>query len=153
MNVEEIGKFLGRVAYSDNRTVDTGLILHWEDMLPVDVTYDEAMDALRHHRHTSTAYLSETHIIHHVHAARAAAGRDRLARVGEPPWPAGLEHAQERAWHRAWMDAVKAGALDPVRYADAAIGYRRTAEQLTARPDRVQQIAALAGTKASSNHE
>jgi len=146
MTPDEIGTFLGRVAYSDNRTVDAGLILHWEDMLPADVTYDEAMTALRHHRQTSTAYLSETHIVQHVQAARKTAGRDRLARAGEPPWPNGLTQAQERAWHRAWMDEVKAGGPNPVAAADAVIGYARPVE-LAPRPDRVRAITALANTK------
>lgn len=125
MNLSEIGVFLGRVAYSDNRTVDDGMILHWQDMLPPDLTFDEAMAALKHHRQTSTAYLGEAHIIQHAMEARRAAGRDRLARAGDAPYPPNLSQAQERAWKRQWMDSLKAGALDAVRDADDVLGYVR----------------------------
>lgn len=147
MTIDEIGVFLGRVAYSDNRTVDAGLLLHWEDMLPRDFTFDESMAALKHHRQTSTAYLNETHIIQRVAEVRRAAGKDRLARAGDAPYPLELSQAQERAWKRAWMDSIKSGALDPVREADAVLGYVRPKE-LLADPAKVRAIENLAKSKA-----
>ena len=147
MNVDEIGTFLGRVAYSDNRIVDEGLIMHWEDMLPADFSFDECMEALRHHRQTSTAYLNETHVIQRVSERRKAAGRDRLARAGDAPYPPNLSQAQERAWKRAWMDSIKAGALEPVREADAVLGYVRPKE-LAPDPAKVRAVERLAFSKA-----
>ena len=147
MNVDEIGTFLGRVAYSDNRIVDAGLIMHWEEMLPVDFTFEECMDALKHHRQTSTAYLNETHIIQRVNELRKSAGRDRLARAGDAPYPPDLSQAQERAWRRVWMDSIKAGVLEPVREADAVLGYVRPKE-MQPDPVKVRAIENLAKSKA-----
>jgi hypothetical protein len=147
LNIDEIGELLGRVAYSDNRTVDAGLIMHWEEMLPADLTFQECMDALRHHRQTSTAYLNETHIIQRVAEVRKSAGRDRLARAGDAPYPPNLSQAQERAWKRAWMDSIKSGAFEPVREADAVLGYARPKE-LQPDPVKVRAIENLAKSKA-----
>lgn len=81
MNRAETGRLLTKAAMIDNREVTPALVAAWHELLE-DVDYADAVQALKHHRATSTEYLVPAHILAGVRRIRA----DRLERsITTPP--------------------------------------------------------------------
>ena len=148
MNLDEIGNFLGRVALGDNRDVGPAHILHWEELLPADLPYTDAIQALLHHRRTSTDYLQPAHIIAWWNTHREQVYRERLRAIGPPDYPTDLDQAGEAHWRRHWLAAIRAEHPNPTLAADSAMGIRRPHPHHQIAPADVRQaIEALAASK------
>jgi hypothetical protein len=63
MNIDETARLVAFIAAGDNRTIDKTVIRYWEDVLPEWITLDDARNAVREHRRTTTEYLQAAHII------------------------------------------------------------------------------------------
>lgn len=124
MNHAEVAALLGYIAATDNRMPSEAAIIAWTNSLNEQLTLTQAKNAVDVHRGESTEYLMPVHINTIARRIR----RERISREGTPPIPGGLTYAMERAWSRAWCDAVGDGAANPIELANAAIGHTPPAE-------------------------
>lgn len=143
MNTQEIGQFLGLVAFHDNRKVGPGDIMAWEDVLPAEISLEDARTALRAHRRAGSEWLMPSHIITSVMAIR----RERLTRAGTPPMPGDLSWQQEKEWRQLWCAKVKDGVTPEQAAAETSIAMRIHELPAVENATRVRAIEAFAGRK------
>lgn len=118
MKKSQVAALLGLIAIVDRRTVGETDVEMWAELLPDEMTFEDARAAMIEHRRHSTEWLQPAHIV----TLTEMVYRDRLRRAGDPPIPAGLSLTQEKRWRAAWVLAVKSGDPEPVGSAFAAIG-------------------------------
>lgn len=80
MDIDETADLLAEVQLIDNRRVEEATLVAWHRLVD-DLDYSEAVEAVRLHFRTSTAYLTPAHL-------RVAVDRIRLAGLGprEDEW-------------------------------------------------------------------
>lgn len=105
MKTSEAAIVLAKIAAIDNRTVGEAAALAWAEALDERMTLDDALEAVRQHRATSTDYIQPAHVNAIVLKIRS----DRTKAAGTPPIPQGLEYEQEQAWRKAWVQAIGDG--------------------------------------------
>jgi hypothetical protein len=86
MNQLEVAKFLTAVSAIDNRTVKPEQVYAWLPML-LDVTVDEAGEAMRMHYQDSDAYLQPAHVRANVQVIRRRRERDLRIQQSLTPEP------------------------------------------------------------------
>jgi hypothetical protein len=88
MNVSETATLLGKIQVGDNREVSDVVVAEWHDTINY-LRFDDAVEAVRLHRRSSTEYLSPAHVV----AGAKAIARQRAAQglpeasVGSAPRP------------------------------------------------------------------
>lgn len=105
MKTSEAAVVLAKIAAIDNRTVGEAAALAWAEALDERISLDDALEAVRQHRATSTDYIQPAH----VNTIAVKIRHDRTTAAGTPPIPQGLEYEQEQAWRKAWVQAVGDG--------------------------------------------
>ena len=83
MNSQQVAAVLAKIQLGDNReTDDGGLVLaEWVDTIG-DLDFEWAIEAVRMHRRTSTAYLMPAHVRENVRLIQAR--HERAVRVSQP---------------------------------------------------------------------
>lgn len=79
MRIAETAKVLTLIAVVDRRAVDEVTIAAWHDLIG-HLPFDDACEAVRRHRRTSTEYLLPAHVVAGVRDLR----RGRLAAHPDP---------------------------------------------------------------------
>lgn len=127
MRPSEAALVVAKLAAVDNRTESEAAVHAWAEALDERVTLVDALAAVAEHRRRSVDWCQPAHINRIVADMR----RGRLSHAGVPPLPNGLTQAQERAWLRAWRDAVADGQYQPVAIANHAIEHRHELAEAT----------------------
>lgn len=116
MNIIETGKVLAAVAAVDRRQVGESEIAAWHELLE-SVGLDDALDAVREHRRTSTDWIQPAHILRFV--TRLKQKRIDVADATLEAFPnevEGVSYLDElRALRRAIADG-RMGAADLASY-------------------------------------
>ena len=83
MNSQQVAAVLAKIQLGDNRETDAaGLVLaEWVDTIG-DLDFEWAIEAVRMHRRTSTAYLMPAHVRENVRLIQAR--HERAVRVSQP---------------------------------------------------------------------
>ena len=112
MNVEEVSRVVAKVKLGDNREVNELVILEWWDSIG-DLAFDEAIEAVRMHRKTSTDYLLPAHIVANVRLLhrrqeRAERIQRQLQRAALPAPKITLDRAEFDRWTQEAIEAARA---------------------------------------------
>lgn len=65
MTLEELGKVLAKIKLGDNREITEAVMLEWFDTIG-HLRFEDAIDAVRLHRQSSTDYLQAAHVVRGV---------------------------------------------------------------------------------------
>lgn len=110
MNVQQTAALLALIAVVDRRHIDDPVVLHWHDLV-ADINFDDACEAVREHRRTSTEYLVPAHV--RVGVGRLRARRLDAAAPPDPPADVADDPAAWLRWKRATAGAIADGAYAP----------------------------------------
>jgi hypothetical protein len=156
VNFQETAQLLTKAALIDNRNITPMVTQAWQEVL-AEVPYADAMDALGHHRATSTDYLVPAHITKRVRDVRS----QRIAHEQQPMPPAEIADDGKGAlgWLRRRIKAIGDGwsvdaprrpfALPPGQRRqgpppDAFVEGQAAIRALSSRPERPEPPPALA---------
>lgn len=133
LTTSEAAKLLAAIRLIDNRQWDQNTATAWAQLIIPEATFEETLEAAKHHLMNSTEYLTPAHINKGITAIRDI-HRQRIRDAGPPDYPPGLDRRGEHRYRLAYYAAIRSGAAREQAHttADDHLGARRG--QLTGPP-------------------
>lgn len=115
MNIAETAKVLAKIQLGDNREVSDLVVQEWHDTIGF-LNFEDAIEAVRLHRQSSSKYLMPAHVV----AGARAVARERVMKA---PLESGYRSAPKPENFDALVEAKRSG--DPARIAHQRAVYNR----------------------------